>query len=211
MVNLQFNANNDHYTAMTEKQLDAHIVGVIMAQQHGMKKGLQLFGDKVNVAVQKEIKQIHELETYEPILVSDLSWEDKKKYLESLLFITEKHNGNIKARKLADGSNQRTYNRYEKSDVSSPNVTTDSIFLTGLIDAHEGGAVAILDIANTFLQAHNDERVLVLLQGKLAEMMVSIDPSLYCNYVTYSAKGIPMMYVRLYKALHGVLRAALLF
>ena len=64
---------------MTEEQLDAHIVGVIMAQQHGMKKGLQLFGDKVNVAVQKEIKQIHELETYEPILVSDLSWEDKKR------------------------------------------------------------------------------------------------------------------------------------
>ena len=56
MVNLQFNANNDHYTAMTEEQLDAHIVGVIMAQQHGMKKDFQLFCDKVNVAVQRELK-----------------------------------------------------------------------------------------------------------------------------------------------------------
>ena len=73
---------------MTEEQLDAHILGVIMAQQHGLKKGIQIFGDKVNVAVQKELKQIHELETNEPTLASDLSWEDKKNNLESLLFIT---------------------------------------------------------------------------------------------------------------------------
>ena len=59
-----------------------------MAQQHGLKKGLQLFGYKANVAVQKELKKIYELETYEPILASDMSWEDNKKALEYLLFIT---------------------------------------------------------------------------------------------------------------------------
>ena len=59
---------------MTEEQLDAHIVGVIMAQQHGLNKGLQLFCDKANVAVKKELNKIHELETYEPILASYLSW-----------------------------------------------------------------------------------------------------------------------------------------
>ena len=46
---------------------------------------------------------------------------------------------------------------------------------------------------------------------KLEEMMVRIDPSLYRKYVTYSAKGVPMLYVRLSKALYGRLRAALLF
>ena len=79
---------------------------------------------------------------------------------------------------MADKSKQRTYDGYEKSDGSSPTVTTDSIFLIGLIDAHEGRSVSILDTANTFLQAHNDERVLMLLQGKLEEMMVHIDPYL---------------------------------
>ena len=87
LVNLQFNVNNDHYTVMTEEQLDAHIVRVIIAQQHGLNKGIQLFGDKANVAVHKELKQIHELETYEPMLASDLSWEDKEKDSGSLLFI----------------------------------------------------------------------------------------------------------------------------
>ena len=46
---------------------------------------------------------------------------------------------------------------------------------------------------------------------KLAEMMVRIDPSLYRKYSTYSVKGIPMLYVRLNKALYGMLQAALLF
>ena len=42
-------------------------------------------------------------------------------------------------------------------------------------------------------------------------MMVRIDPALYREYVSYSANGVPMLYVRLPKALYGMLRAALLF
>ena len=51
-----------------------------MAQQHGLNKGLHLFGDKVYVAVQKYLNPIHELETYEPTIASDLSWEDKERF-----------------------------------------------------------------------------------------------------------------------------------
>ena len=53
------------------------------------------------------------------------------------MFITEKRNGDIKARKVADGSKQRTYDGYDKSNGSSPTVSTDSIFLTVVIDAKE--------------------------------------------------------------------------
>ena len=41
--------------------------------------------------------------------------------------------------------------------------------------------------------------------------MVRVNPELYRPYVTLSAKGVPMLYVRLSKALYGMLRAALLF
>ena len=51
----------------------------------------------------------------------------------------------------------------------------------------------------------------MLLGRKLAKMMVRIDPALYREYVTYSAKSVPMLYVRLFKALYGMLRATLLF
>ena len=196
---------------MNEVELESYMVGVVMAQQYSMKKAKELFGDKSDAAVMKELSQIHDFETYVPLHAKDLSWDEKKKALESLIFITEKRNGDIKARKVADGSKQRTYDGYDKSDGSAPTVITESIFLTGVIDAHEGRAVAVLDIANAFLQADNDETVNMVLRGKLAEMMVRLDPSVYREYVTYSAKGVPMLYVRLSKALYGMLRAALLF
>ena len=66
-------------------------------------------------------------------------------------------------------------------------------------------------IANTFFHADNDEDVLMLLRGKLAESMVKVDPSMYREYVTTSKKGVPMLYVKLDKAMYGMLRAALLF
>ena len=91
-------------------------------------------------------------------------------------------------------------------------VATDSIFLTGLIDAKELRAKAILDIANAFLHAENDEKILMLLPGRLAKMMVQVNPAMYRKYVTYSPNGQAMiLYVRLSKALYGMLRAALLF
>ena len=61
--------------------------------------------------------------------------------------------------------------------------------------------MAVLDVANSFLHAHNYERVLMLIHGKLVEMMVRIDPSMYQEYVKYSKNGVPMMYVCLSKSL----------
>jgi len=85
-----------------------------MAQQYSMKKAKELFGDKADAAVMRELTQINEFETYVPLKASELSWEEKKKALESLIFVTEKRNGDIKARKVADGSKQRMYDGQRK-------------------------------------------------------------------------------------------------
>ena len=87
----------------------------------------------------------------------------------------------------------------------------DSTFLTGVVNAKERRVMAILDVTNTFLHAQNYKRVLILFCGKLAEMIVSIYPSMYRKYITYSAKGVSMLYVCLSKALYGMLRAIMLF
>jgi hypothetical protein len=68
-----------------------------------------------------------------------------------------------------------------------------------------------MDIPGAFLQADNDEFVVMLLRGKLAEMMVKIDPSLYRKYIFVGKGQQPMLYVKLNKALYGLLRSALLF
>ena len=88
---------------------------------------------------------------------------------------------------------------------------TDSVYLMGRISAFVGRSQGIMDAANAFLHVNNDEDVLMLLRGNLAELMVKVDPSMYREYVTTSKKGVLMLYVKLDKAMYGMLRAALLF
>ena len=112
---------------------------------------------------------------------------------------------------MADGIKHRSYDGYEKSDGSSPTVMADSMYLMGTIAAFEERAQGIMDAANAFLHADNDEDVLMILRVKLAELLVKVDPSMYREYVTTSKKGVSMLYVKLDKALYGMLRASLLF
>ena len=51
----------------------------------------------------------------------------------------------------------------------------------------------------------------MLLKRKLAEVMVQIDPKVYQKYVITGSKGEPVLYVRLSRALYGLLQSALLF
>ena len=72
-------------------------------QQQILKKGLELFGDRADAVVTKELTRLHELETCEPIDPKTMIYEDRKKALPFLLFVTKKRNGNTKARKVLDG------------------------------------------------------------------------------------------------------------
>ena len=75
------------------------------------------------------------------------------KALLALLFIVEKRNGDIKARKVAVGSKQWTFPGYVKSEWASPTVSADDVILTSTIEAHEEHDVAVIDLPNTFLNA----------------------------------------------------------
>ena len=107
------------------------------------------------------------------------------------MFIVEKRDGRVKARKFAVGSKQRTFPGYVKSDWSSLMVTTDWVIITSTIEAHEGHGVAVADLSNAFLHADNNERLLMILEGKLAELMVQIDPQIYQKYVITISNGEP--------------------
>jgi len=51
----------------------------------------------------------------------------------------------------------------------------------------------------------------MLLKGKTAELIIKLDPKLYSKYIWENKKESPMLYVKLKKALYGILQAALLF
>ena len=51
----------------------------------------------------------------------------------------------------------------------------------------------------------------MVLREELAEMMIHITPEIYRPYIKMDKKGTPILYVRLKKALYGLLRSSLLF
>ena len=81
-------------------------------------------------------------------------------------------------------------------------MSTEAVFLTAVIDAMEGREVAVVDIPGAFMQADMDELVHVRLTGKMAELLLEIDPEMYGPYVV-KEKGETVLYVELIKALYG--------
>jgi hypothetical protein len=175
--------------------------------QHSMKKGIELYGEKGVEAVLKELKQLHDREVMIP---RELTREEKRASLQYLMFLKQKRCGKIKGRGCADGRKQRDYTTKEES--SSPTVAIESVLLTCVIDAEERRDVATVDISGAFMQADMDDLVHMRLEGKMAELLVKLDPKLYRKYVqTEGKKGKKVLYVELKKALYGTLKAALLF
>ncbi len=82
--------------------------------------------------------------------------------------------------------------------------------LSCTIDALERRDVATADIPGAFMQTDMEGTVHMMLEGKMAELLVKIDPKLYRKYLM-NRHGKPIMYVQLKKALYGTLQAALLF
>ena len=103
--------------------------------------------------------------------------------LTSLIFLTEKRDGIIKARSCANGSKQRLW--MNKEDTASPTVALESISITAAIEAYEGREVATVDIPNAFIQTDNKgEKVVMKVSGSLARILTNIAPNLYKHYLT---------------------------
>ena len=52
---------------ISKEDVNAHVLGVIMAQQFSLHVGLKKFGDKAKKLVTKELTQIHDMGTYTPM------------------------------------------------------------------------------------------------------------------------------------------------
>ena len=102
----------------------------------GTKKKLREFGLRGEEAVSIKLMQIHMQDTFAPKHFVDLSSEQMRKALESLIFLEEKKMVKIKGCMCADGSKQRP--NFEKGEATSPTVITDSVIITSDVDAHEG-------------------------------------------------------------------------
>jgi hypothetical protein len=91
---------------------------------------------------------------FEPINIENLTSLERKRAMESLIFLTEKRNGDVKGRTCANGSTQREY--VGRDEAASPTAVTESIIITSVIDAKEGRDIMTVDIPNAFVQTGVD-------------------------------------------------------
>jgi hypothetical protein len=82
-------------------------------------------------------------------------------------------------------------------------VAIESVMLSSVIDAKERRDVAIVDIPGAFLQADMEDKTHIKLEGKMAELLVRIDPKLHRKHVQEVERGKKVLYVELKKALYG--------
>ncbi len=61
VINLNFDQKWD--TGMSWEDIDEHILGLLMANQYSLKKGVEIFENCGQVAAIKELRQIHDMET----------------------------------------------------------------------------------------------------------------------------------------------------
>jgi hypothetical protein len=90
-------------------------------------------------------------------------------------------------------------------------MSTESVFITLAIAASERRHVRCYDILSTFINADVDKNALMVLKGELAEMMVHIVLQIYQNHIMVNKERSAVLYVKLQKALYGLMRASLLF
>jgi hypothetical protein len=130
--------------------------------------------------------------------------------MESLIFLSEKKDGLIKACHCAT---QRSF--MEREEVSSPTVSTESTMLTSVIEVAEERGVATCDIPNAFIQTEVQEvdkdgnRIIMKIHGVLVDLLMKVVPE-YEEFVVQEG-SVKVLYLHVKKAIYGILELVLLF
>ena len=181
---------------------------------YNLKRGIEKFGRKGFDAAKGEMQQLHDRDCWQPIKLQSMTKDERRKALESLIFLVEKKDGRIKARHCANGSKQRQW--MDSDEAASPTVMTESVMLTATIEAQEQRDVATFDIPNAFIQTGVDERdaqgdrIIMKIKGAMIDMLLEINYELYKDCVTYEY-GQRVLYVHIRRAIYGMLMSGLLF
>ncbi len=91
----------------------------------------------------------HWCSLHKPMHWHEFTKAQKEHILKSHIFVEEKQDGKIKARKMVGGNKQQDY--IMKEDVSSTLFLAEEVMLTCVIDALKDQDIAVIDIPNAFV------------------------------------------------------------
>ena len=77
----------------------------------------------------------------------------------------------------------------------------------------ESRDVAIVHIPNTTDLIKNEKavKIIMVIRGRLADILIRIAPQVYKRFATTDKQGNTVLYVKLLKALYGLMEASLMF
>ena len=92
---------------------------------------------------------------------------------------------------------------------------TESHLITAVLDTKQGRDIMTADIPNAFVQTDIKDqevgsRTIMKIRGQLVDMLVDLAPQDYEDYVLYEGQQ-KVLYVRMKKALYGMLQSSLLY
>ena len=138
-----------------------------------------------------------------------LTPEQKRKVLRAVNLIKIKRSGKVKGRLCANGAPHRKY--VPREEAKSPTVSLDGLLCTAIIAAHEKRKVTLFDVPGAYLQADipPDKFRILKLEDNFVEIMCQVNNQ-YSKHVRVKG-GKKVLYVRILKALYGMIESALLW
>ena len=92
---------------MNDEQESQDAIFEYILTQYSLRQGLTKYGKLAKQAAEKELVQIHKTDAFQPLDPKRLTEDEKNGVIASLMFLTEKRYGTLKARQCADGRKQR--------------------------------------------------------------------------------------------------------
>ena len=164
-------------------------------------------GDQAREVITNELKQMVTKKVWVPVMGETLTRVERGAIIRSSMFLKKKNNPDgsfmkLKARLVA-GGDQQDKSLYD--DLSSPTVSTSSVFTLLSIAAHERRHIAVVDISGAYLNADMTPGMSVhmRLDSTMTDFMINID-NRYRKY-TGANGGVVVL---LKKALYGCVESA---
>lgn len=178
-------------------------------EQMSFNRGQKLFGERAIAAMVKEYKQMDDMKVLGGVCPDTLTREQKHKALRAVNLIKQKRNKKIKGRMCANGAPHRKF--VPREEAHSKTLSQEALVASLMIDSHEDRAVGVFDIPGAYLQTNmpDDKFALLKLEEQFVDIMCSINPE-YEQYVRME-NGKKTLYLRILKAIYGMIESALLW
>ena len=172
----------------------------IILSQISLGKGIKDFGNRAVDATTKEFSQLDDKGVLIPKHFTELGKEERDE---------AKRNGEIKGRTSVHGRKQRLC--IPPKDTASLIVSTESLFLSCLIDAVEKRSVATCGIVGVYLNTEMVDKIYIVIRQKIVDILLEVNKGNYRAFVHITVKGERLLYVLLGKVLYRCLKIDRLF